>query len=30
MEEAIVRVEHLSHRYSVDWAIRSVGFQRRR
>lgn len=27
MEEAIVRVEHLSHRYSVDWAIRDINFE---
>lgn len=27
MEEPIVRVEHLSHRYSVDWAIRDINFE---
>ena len=27
MEEVIVRVEHLSHRYSVDWAIRDINFE---
>ena len=27
MEEAIVKVEHLSHRYSVQWAIRDVNFE---
>lgn len=27
MEESIVRVEHLSHRYSVDWAIRDINFE---
>lgn len=27
MEEAIVRVEHLSHRYSVQWAIRDINFE---
>ena len=27
MEETIVRVEHLSHRYSVDWAIRDINFE---
>ena len=27
MEEAIVRVEHLSHRYSVDWAIRDINLE---
>lgn len=27
MEESIVRVEHLSHRYSVDWAIRDISFE---
>ena len=26
MEEPIVRVEHLSHRYSVQWAIRDINF----
>ena len=27
MEESIVRVEHLSHRYSVQWAIRDINFE---
>lgn len=27
MEEAVVRVEHLSHRYSVQWAIRDINFE---
>lgn len=27
MEESIVRVEHLSHRYSVQWAIRDIDFE---
>lgn len=27
MEEAVVKVEHLSHRYSVDWAIRDINFE---
>ena len=27
MEEPIVRVEHLSHRYSVQWAIRDINFE---
>ena len=27
MEESIVRVEHLSHRYSVDWAIRDINLE---
>ena len=27
MEEAIVKVEHLSHRYSVQWAIRDIDFE---
>ena len=27
MEEAIVKVEHLSHRYSVQWAIRDINFE---
>ena len=27
MEEVIVKVEHLSHRYSVDWAIRDINFE---
>ena len=27
MEESIVRVEHLSHRYSVQWAVRDVSFE---
>lgn len=27
MENSIVRVEHLSHRYSVQWAIRDISFE---
>ncbi len=27
MEEPIVKVEHLSHRYSVQWAVRDVNFR---
>lgn len=27
MEEPIVKVEHLSHRYSVQWAVRDVSFE---
>ena len=27
MEEPIVKVEHLSHRYTVDWAIRDINFE---
>lgn len=27
MEEAVVKVEHLSHRYSVEWAIRDINFE---
>ena len=27
MEEPIVRVENLSHRYSVQWAVRDVSFE---
>lgn len=27
MEEAIVKVENLSHRYSVQWAIRDINFE---
>ncbi|KIO46092.1 ABC transporter ATP-binding protein [Sanguibacteroides justesenii] len=27
MEESVVRVEHLSHRYSVQWAIRDINFE---
>ncbi len=27
MEEVIVKVEHLWHRYSVDWAIRDINFE---
>ena len=27
MENSIVKVEHLSHRYSVQWAIRDIGFE---
>lgn len=27
MQESIVRLEHLSHRYSKDWAIRDISFE---
>ena len=27
MEESIVKVEHLSHRYSVQWAVRDINFE---
>ena len=27
MEEAIIKVEHLSHRYSIQWAVRDVSFE---
>jgi len=27
MENSIVQVEHLSHRYSVQWAIRDINFE---
>lgn len=27
MSEPIVKVEHLSHRYSVQWAIRDISFE---
>ena len=27
MEESIVKVEHLSHRYSIQWAIRDINFE---
>ena len=27
MEESIVKVEHLSHRYSVQWAIKDINFE---
>ena len=27
MENSIVKVEHLSHRYSVQWAIRNINFE---
>lgn len=27
MKNSIVRVEHLSHRYSVQWAIRDISFE---
>lgn len=30
MEEVIVKVEHLSHRYSVQWAIRDINLEIRR
>lgn len=25
--ESIVKVEHLSHRYTVDWAIQDINFE---
>lgn len=27
MEESVVKVEHLSHRYSVQWAVRDIHFE---
>ena len=27
MEESIVKVKHLSHRYSVQWAIKDINFE---
>ena len=27
MEEAIVKVKHLSHRYSVQWAVKDISFE---
>lgn len=30
MEEAVVKVEHLSHRYSVQWAIKDINFEIKR
>ena len=27
MEEPILKLEHLSHRYSVQWAIRDINFE---
>lgn len=27
MEDTIVKVEHLSHRYSIQWAVRDVSFE---
>ena len=27
MEEAIIKVENLSHRYSIQWAVRDVSFE---
>lgn len=27
MEKSVVKIEHLSHRYSVDWAIRDINFE---
>lgn len=27
MNEPIVKVEHLSHRYSIQWAIRDINFE---
>ena len=30
MSNKIVEVRHLSHRYSVDWAIRDINFEIKR
>lgn len=30
MEESVVKVEHLSHRYSVQWAIKDINFEIKR
>lgn len=27
MEEAVVKVEHLSHRYNIQWAVRDISFE---
>lgn len=27
MEETIIKIEHLSHRYSVQWAVRDISFE---
>lgn len=27
MEESIIKVEHLSHRYSIQWAVRDISFE---
>ena len=27
MKEPIVKVEHLSHRYSIQWAVRDISFE---
>ncbi|MCR9013151.1 ABC transporter ATP-binding protein [Gabonibacter chumensis] len=27
MEESVVKIEHLSHKYSVQWAIRNINFE---
>lgn len=27
MEESVVKVEHLSHRYSIQWAVRDISFE---
>ena len=27
MEEAILRIEHLSHRYNIQWAVRDISFE---
>lgn len=27
MEEVIVKIEHLSHRYSVQWAVRDISLE---
>lgn len=30
MSTPIVEVKHLSHRYSVDWAIRDINFSKKK
>lgn len=30
MEESVVKVEHLSHRYNVQWAIKDINFEIKR
>ena len=27
MEDSIVKVEHLSHRYHIQWAIQDINFE---
>ena len=27
MEEPILRIEHLSHRYNIQWAVRDISFE---